>query len=355
MGRYARVIYINRAYVVLSAVRKFSVTKLGRKIVTRRKFSSWKMGLALGLTLTLIASATSTVLDSQKTIAEVSPPVNQNSSKQSQSKTATASPVKFNRPPLSPRGAPGNRKGGGTRDGDTCSALEINERLLALVPAVESEQTISHVWGLTVEPSPTLWFYLPYLPKDIKAGELELWDETDRQPRNYQQIYQGTFTVAGTPGAIALSLPPTVKLEPDKNYHWYLSLDINCNGENQSVDVNGWIQRAKLNNTLAAQPQSVERNQVILYAENGIWYDAITQLAQLRRSHPQAENFVTDWQKLLKDAGLEEFANKPITPCCTLFPSRQQTYYTLLYSFPLTLGDFQLKILKIRRRKGSLS
>nr|WP_279239811.1 DUF928 domain-containing protein [Scytonema sp. UIC 10036] len=219
---------------------------------------------------------------------------------------------------MSPRGAPGNRKGGGTRDGHKCSALEINERLLALVPAVESKQAISHVWGLTVEASPTLWFYLPYLPKDIKTGKLELWDETDREPRNYQQIYQGTFTVAGTPGAIALSLPPTVKLEPNKNYHWYLSLDINCSSQNQSVDVNGWIQRAKFNNTLAVQQQSVERTQVILYAENGIWYDALSQLAQLRLSHPQAENFITDWQKLLRDAGLEEFANKPIVPCCNL-------------------------------------
>ncbi|KYC42471.1 hypothetical protein WA1_21135 [Scytonema hofmannii PCC 7110] len=289
--------------------------------MARCKFYRWQTGLALGLALALIAFATSTFPDSQKTIAEVPPPVNQNSQKQSQSKTATASQVKFNRPPLSPRGAPGNRKGGGTRDGHKCSVLEINERLLALVPAVESEQAISHVWGLTVNASPTLWFYLPYLPKDIKTGKLELWDETDREPRNYQQIYQGTFTVAGTPGAIALNLPPTVKLEPDKNYHWYLSLDINCNGKNQSVDVNGWIQRATFNNTLAVQLQSVERNQVILYAENGIWYDALTQLAQLRRSHPQAENFITDWQKLLRDAGLEEFANKPIVPCCNLSSS----------------------------------
>jgi hypothetical protein len=290
--------------------------------VARCKFYRWQTGLALALALTLVASAISTFPNSQKTIAEVLPPVNQNSQKQSQSKAATASQVKFNRPPLSPRGAPGNRKGGGTRDGNKCSALEINERLLALVPATESEQAINHVWGLTVKTSPTLWFYLPYLPKDIKAGKLELWDETDRDPRNYQQIYQGTFTVAGTPGAIALSLPPTVKLELNKNYHWYLSVDINCHGENQSVDVNGWIQRTTFNNTFALKQQSVKRNQVILYAENGIWYDALSQLAQLRSSHPRAENFITDWQKLLSDAGLEEFADKPIVPCCNLESER---------------------------------
>jgi Domain of Unknown Function (DUF928) len=295
-------------------------------------FYRWKIGLALVLALALIAFPTSKgeahpFPSRQKLFADVRPSapsaLNQNSSKQSpQPNPSAASLVQFNRPPLSPRGAPGNRKGGGTRDGHNCSSLEIKERLIALVPAVESERAISHVWGLTVEASPTLWFYIPYLPKDIKVGELELWDETDREPRNYQQIYQGTFTVTGTPGAIGLSLPSTVKLEPDKNYHWYLSLNMNCNGENESVNVNGWIQQVKFNNNLLVQQQSAERDRVIFYAQKGIWYDALTLLAQLRRRHPETKVLVTDWQKLLRDVGLEEFANKPIAPCCTLEPER---------------------------------
>ncbi|MEC4812009.1 MAG: DUF928 domain-containing protein [Scytonema sp. PMC 1069.18] len=295
--------------------------------MTEIYFYRRKIGLALTLILTLMTFATSKgeahpLQDRQKLVADERPtapsPPKQNSSKQSQSHPFIASSVQFNRPPLSPRGAPGNRKGGGTRDGHNCSALKIKERLIALVPTIESEQAISHVWGLTVEASPTLWFYVPYLPNDIKVGELELWDETDREPRNYQQIYQGTFTVTGTPGAIGLSLPSTVKLELGKNYHWYLSLNINCNGENESVNVNGWIQRVKFNNTFLAQPQLAERDRVILYAQKGIWYDALTLLAQLRRHHPNTKILVSDWQKLLKDVGLEEFANKPTAPCCTL-------------------------------------
>ncbi|OUL24649.1 hypothetical protein BV372_28790 [Nostoc sp. T09] len=289
--------------------------------MTRSKFFRWKIGLALALALIALASSKGEAHlfpDRQKTIADVRPAAPSSLQKNSQSQPSTTSPVKFKRPPLSPRGAPGSRKGGGTRDGHSCSALEIKERLIALIPAIESEPAISHVWGLTVEASPTLWFYVPYLPKDIKVGELELWDETNPEPRNYQQIYQGTFTVTGTPGAIALSLPSSVKLEADKNYHWYLSLNMNCNGEKQSVDVNGWIERVKFNNNLAVQQPSAERNQVILYAQNGIWYNAITLLAQLRRRHPQTETLLADWKQLLGDVGLEEFANKAITPCCTL-------------------------------------
>ncbi|MBD2449665.1 DUF928 domain-containing protein [Nostoc sp. FACHB-152] len=292
--------------------------------MAKKKFFCWQIKLTLLSTLALIALTTSKgaahlSLDNPKTVVDARPAVPSSVPQNSQPQPSTPPPIQFKRPPLSPRGAPGNRKGGGTRDGHSCSALEINERLLALVP-VESEPEISNIWGLTVATSPVFWFYVPYLPKDIKAGELELWDETDRNPRNYQQIYQGTFTVTETPGIISLKLPATVKVESDKNYHWYLSLDINCNNQIQSVDVNGWIQRAKLNNISSVGQQSSQRERVMWYAENGIWYDAITELAQMQHSLQQADNFITDWQKLLRDAGLEELTNKPISNCCTLAP-----------------------------------
>lgn len=240
------------------------------------------------------------------------------SSAQSKFGFSANSQVQFNQPPLSPRGAPGNRKGGGTRDGHSCLALEIEEHLTALVPAFESKQLVKQVWGLTAAASPSLWFYLPYLPQDVVVGELEVWDETDREPRNYQQIYQGAFAVTGTPGTIGLGLPPTVNLEMDKNYHWYLSINVKCNAANEWVNVSGWIQRIKFNISFSAQKQSVEREQVILYSQNGIWYDTLTLLAQLRRRRPEAEILVADWAKLLGDVGLEELASKAIAPCCTL-------------------------------------
>jgi Domain of Unknown Function (DUF928) len=282
------------------------------------KLNRWKIGLALALALIgcAVSKGNAQSIENRQQILAASPN-KQNSSQSPQPQPTPASPVKFKRPPLSPRGAPGNRKGGGTRDGHTCSVLEMKERLMAFVPAVESDSTISHVWGLTAEASPTLWFYVPYQPKDIKVGELEIWDETDLDPRNYQQIYQGTFAVTNTPGAIALTLPSSVQLQPERNYHWYLTLNMNCDSEAQAVNVNGWIQRVKLNNNLHPQ-QSAERDRVIFYAENGIWYDAVTLLGQMRRRQPETQILLTDWQTLLGDVGLQEFGKKPIVPCCQL-------------------------------------
>ncbi len=318
-------------------------------MVNGNNFSCWKMGLALALTVALIAfdvnkgeanplpnriqdsdrrkpvdnssvekrPTPSSSFDSSPSFPSENK-LNQTSSKQSQQGLSAFSQVKFNRPSLSPRGAPGKREGGGTRDDHNCPFLKSEERLTALVPAFKSEQLVDQVWGLTDEASPTLWFYVPYLPKDIKVGELEIWDETDRELNNYQQIYQGNFTITGTPGVIGLSLPATVKLEPNRQYHWYLSLNINCSVENESTNVNGWIQRIKFSNNLSTQQRLVTRNQVILYAQKGIWYDALNLLAQLRRSRPEAQILINDWQKLLGDVGLENFSVKAITSCCNL-------------------------------------
>ncbi|MFK0735399.1 MAG: DUF928 domain-containing protein [Gloeotrichia echinulata HAB0833] len=67
--------------------------------------------------------------------------------------------------------------------------------------------------------------------------------------------------------------------------HLPISNDQTLHREAQAVNVNGWIQRVKLNNNLPLQQSGDgyarrrHRNQVIMYAENGIWYDAVTLLA----------------------------------------------------------------------------
>ena len=232
------------------------------------------------------------------------------------------STVQFNRPPLSPRGAPGDRTGGGTRDGISCPALDTEQFLTALVPQFKQleitdkkpKREITHVWGLTAQKSPTFWFYLPYLSKDVSLAQFELWDETDPNLRNYQLIYEGSFTLIGTPGVISLSLPPNVKLESNKNYHWYLSVTINCDFHNVSVNVNGWIQRVK--KIVMPLESAADRELVMLLAQNGIWYDALTLLAQLHTNNPTNPTFTADWETLLEFVNLKTLAQKKIIPCC---------------------------------------
>ena len=75
---------------------------------------------------------------------------------------------------LPPKGAPGDRKGGGARDG-FCSS---DENLIALVPGTNL--------GLTVAERPTFWFYVPYERGRLEA---EFWLEDREGNEVSKQIF----------------------------------------------------------------------------------------------------------------------------------------------------------------------
>jgi len=91
--------------------------------------------------------------------------------------------------------------------------------------------------------------------------------------------------------------------------------------------VRGWVKRVALDPSLtkpmkAASPQQLSR----LYADNLIWYDALTTLAQARRAKPNDKSLLADWNKLLglPSVKLTEFASEYLTPCCALQEPRSR-------------------------------
>jgi hypothetical protein len=48
------------------------------------------------------------------------------------------------------------------------------------------------------------------------------------------------------------------------------------------------------------------------YNEKGIWYDAVTSLAQQRLQKPQDVRLQKDWSDLLESANLEEISQQPL-------------------------------------------
>ncbi|MGD1704327.1 DUF928 domain-containing protein [Dapis sp. BLCC M229] len=56
-----------------------------------------------------------------------------------------------------------------------------------------------------------------------------------------------------------------------------------------------------------------------VYASQGIWYDALESMVQLRRLNPNNPKLIDDWQKLFNSAnsqGKEELIPAPILDCC---------------------------------------
>ena len=215
--------------------------------------------------------------------------------------------IRFAPPALVNRGAPTGRRRGGASRGQ---CPEVEKPLTALVPATrkplgEGQGSVESVWGLTVSERPTLWFYVPYSLTPKFPIEFVLNDEQE----NY--VYRASVTVSQSqPGVIKLTLPPTVTLETGRMYHWYFLID--CKPD---VDVHGWIRRIPLNPTLASQlQQSTPKERVALYANEGIWYDALTTLAELRIANPQDTSLMNDWASLLQSVGLDAISREPLVP-----------------------------------------
>ncbi|MCC5636560.1 DUF928 domain-containing protein [Nostoc sp. CHAB 5844] len=161
---------------------------------------------------------------------------------------------------------------------------------------------------LTTNSHPTFWVYVPYTAKD-SLGEFSLHDGEN-------EIYRTKFQLPATSGIVGVALPKQVAaLQIGKTYRWYF--DVHCTVANARdeltpASVTGIIQRVAVSEKLAQALKSVDSplTGVAAYAEQGIWYNALTQLAELRLSSPQNKDFQAAWLQLLTDstAGLNEIA-----------------------------------------------
>ncbi len=211
----------------------------------------------------------------------------------------------FVRPKL-PEGTPpgGRRTGGGRRD--TCP--DTTPKLTALMPETEEPATVKNVWGLTTSERPTFWFYLPYTKSSGYPTEFVLLNEKS------SPVYKKQISLPKQPGIINIKVPAQIPaLEVNKQYRWFLS--VYCDQEKQSppVYVEGVVSRVKLAAAIDQQLQTAQPLQrFAIYAQNGIWYQALATLIQLKQQNPQNTTIQTDWKNLLTNIGLDEIADMRI-------------------------------------------
>ena len=164
--------------------------------------------------------------------------------------------------------------------------------------------------GKTVAERPTFWFYVPYSSQQAPAGEFVLESE---QGNNI--IYRTLFTLPKTPGFVSFSTPPAAApLEVNKSYRWYFKLYCEPLKASAPVFVEGWVQRVELSPTLESQLRSATAQEYRVYAANGIWYDALAHLAQLRLNYSANARLDLEWASLLgaKGVSLEQFSKVPM-------------------------------------------
>jgi Domain of Unknown Function (DUF928) len=220
--------------------------------------------------------------------------------------SVVAAPVKFKMPPPPPqRGIPGNRTSAASRD----NCPTVSQPLTALVPEYRANP-VDRVWGLTSMESPTLLFYVPYAKTAIVDISFTIQDESN--PADTKIVYRNlTIAPTQTPGVMQVALPKS--LAPNTPYHWFLKLNMECRRGQRPIFVDGWIQRAQIDRNLSVQlERATPAAKVSLYAENGLWYDAIATLASLRSTKPQDTALTQDWQNLLNAIDLGHLASQPL-------------------------------------------
>src|SRR4028118_985256 len=131
--------------------------------------------------------------------------------------------------------------------------------------------------GRTVSDYPTFFFYLPQ--PNAELAEFILEDE------NGNLIYEQALTIKNLSGVIGVSIPANTNVPPlevGKKYTWVFSLV--CDPEDRAADKveSGVVRRVELSADILRQLENAEpRRKTFIYAENGIWQDALGNLAEI--------------------------------------------------------------------------
>lgn len=163
---------------------------------------------------------------------------------------------------------------------------------------------------ITTATHPSFFFYIP---QTSVAALFVVQDE------NNQTIYKRNFTTPSQPGIINLSVPASTVPEQKigKIYYWSLSVACAHTNPSQYFVVQGLIQRIDLEPELKKKLATADlRQRAAIYAISGLFPDSLTILAQLRRENSTSPDLKTDWEDLLRTAGLEEITQASLVDCC---------------------------------------
>ena len=199
---------------------------------------------------------------------------------------------------------PGNRFGLATRgSGPQCSA-DWKRPLTTVVPKT--------LYGQTLSGHPTVYWYMPNR-NTYESARFVLYEVDDA---NLHQVYRSEFMISGQAGIASLKLPEDMTVSPlevGKTYRWMVVL-VCADEPSLNVFAEGWIERVNPSanfKTKLAATKPEERFRV--YAEAGLWYDMLHNLAHQRQANPMNPVINQEWQTLMesKVVDLSKLSNQP--------------------------------------------
>ncbi|NEQ19348.1 MAG: DUF928 domain-containing protein [Microcoleus sp. SIO2G3] len=208
------------------------------------------------------------------------------------------------------KGLPGRRENGGTRR-ESCMSGEL-PLLALLLPSTNI--------GLTTAAYPRFFWYTPKNTAQKVNFTLHKVNETGQ--RNL--VYNTTFQPSRESGVTSFT-PPSQGIPPlviNQLYQWSVSLI--CYSQDSSpnvITVYGWVQRVAVsNNVESTLKQLSRRERISVYAEQGLWFDLVSTLADLRACNPSDPTLVATWVSVVKQTALfkaEAIAQQPLLQKCS--------------------------------------
>jgi Domain of Unknown Function (DUF928) len=179
-------------------------------------------------------------------------------------------------------------------------------------------------FGLTTTDRPSIMVYVP--KNEGKKLDVTLTQIGQRKP-----LLSKSFAVPANAGLVRLNLhePTLPKLAAGKQYVWSVRLmcerpdaiDRTQTETYEAAFVQGIIESIPVDAAVKQAIATASAKQLPrIYAEAGIWQDALISLHELRRTQPHDAELNADWESLLKSAGLSDFAQAPIAECCKMQP-----------------------------------
>ncbi|MDJ0675624.1 MAG: DUF928 domain-containing protein [Calothrix sp. MO_167.B42] len=202
---------------------------------------------------------------------------------------------------------PGRRESGGTRrPGEICISGKVPV-LALLLPKTNV--------GLTTAAYPRFFWYAP----NNKAQQVRFsLYKMDRQLRRRTLIYRRNFQPIPQGGISSFSLPKDGRVAPlaiKGNYLWSVSIICNLQdtSPNSVITSYGWVQRVQLNRNLANKlPKLSQSDRLSIYSREGLWFDFLATLADLRACNIRNQKLSTRWQKTLTQVGLKSISQKKL-------------------------------------------
>jgi hypothetical protein len=185
-------------------------------------------------------------------------------------------------------GLPARRIGAGTRGMGRLASIQI------LAP--------DHL-GYTTEEQPTLYWYLAE-PTTTRIV-FTIRDEASVEP-----LVDVELPSPAKAGVQAVRLAEHgVKLRPGASYQWFISLVPDPARRSKDFAVGAWISRREPDAALRARlAEARNGRKESIYAQSGLWYDAIGVLSSRIASAPSDRDLHEQRAALLEQAGLSEVA-----------------------------------------------